>query len=312
MMSALKAVILSCIAVSVAIAAPSAPSLPIPAWDVPSDLNPPLAAGRVDYHGWLLLPWVTNNTAPDAPISGWFYHHTPEFFTDSPHDFEVMVAAELYPATPIPGMPLPPAVDRVGTEYVFTPPAFSLDELLTGNLTSFTGKFSNGSFDTPQRIILSQAVLVISNLTTVHYLHQNATSAYTELPYYSYPRDPSQSAASLQGVQHFYLLHLEQHSPDFDQLLHATINLDECQLSPLDTVLDITAAGAIFVVPSSVNDVYHRLVPSSSTVSVPVILMTDATRNTDQHTKCTLQILEEVHCVVMPDSFANCPPPASP
>jgi hypothetical protein len=77
-----------------------------------------------------------------------------------------MVEANLALDAPVDHMPLPPAVPVMSTEYVFTPPAFSLDELLTGEVKSYYGHFSNGSFDTRQYNVLSNGTLTISGMTT--------------------------------------------------------------------------------------------------------------------------------------------------
>ncbi len=288
------------------------PSLPLPAFDVPVDVYPPITNGRNDFHGWLLLPTVQSgpHVGSRSPIKGYFYHHTPEFETQSPHDFEIMIEADLYLDLFVPNLPLPPQYYVVGTEYVFTPPSFALDQLISHTLTNFTGRFTNGSFDTAQRYLLSNATLVVTNLTTVHYLHENASAGYSELVYLSYPRDPTQSPSRLLGVQHFYFLHLEEKSPDFDQIIHVTIDISSCQYAGSDSALDVTSVGATFVIPSSENTVHHRLSPCQQCGDLPVLLMTDGTRGSEQHTKCTMRVLEEIHCVTVPDSFAKCPPMA--
>ena len=118
----------------------AAPSLPLPNPDIPADISPPLKDGRVSVHGWLWLPWDRSDSVPDhVPLLGWFYHHTPEFFTDSPHNFELMLAASLTlkDTSVVSTLPIPPQTDLVGTEYVFTPPEFSQDKLITSLLYTY-------------------------------------------------------------------------------------------------------------------------------------------------------------------------------
>ncbi|MDP2439181.1 MAG: hypothetical protein Q8P67_25820 [archaeon] len=284
------------------------PALPLQNPDIPSDLSPPLDNGRVSVHGWMWLPWDRPSGAlPTDPLLGWFYHHTPEFFTDSPHNFEIMLSAALTlkNSSVTDTLPFPPKTQLVGTEYVFTPPQFSLDQLITSQLTSFQGPFTNGSFDTTQRYTLSQGQLDVYRLATVHYLSAFATAAYDALPYLSFPRDPAGGLRSSSPL-HFYFLHLLEVSPDFDQIIHVTLDPASCSFVPGDIPSDLLRVGATFSVVGSSNSVYSRLTAVNSNVTVQ--LMTENTQSSAVHTKCTIQVLEEIHCVTVPDSFTNCPP----
>jgi len=278
------------------------PALPLPARDIPANLNPPFNSGRIDVHGWLWLPFITNEQNPRV-LHGWFYHHTPEFWTDSPHDFEIMVKAELTLDTQVANLPLPPQVELIGTEYVFTPPAFSLDDFITQKTTSYYGRFTNGSFDTPQRYLLSNGTLKVTDLVTVHYLKQDQPVGYTALPYYSYPRSIGDNSSD---VKHLYFLHLEEKTPEFDQIIHVTVDPSSCVWHGADNIDDLIAPGATFQFPNMVNDVKHRLGPWNS---APIaFLLTEKSKSDNTHTVCRVKVLEEIHCVVVPDSFANCPP----
>jgi hypothetical protein len=274
------------------------PSLPLPAHDIPSNLNPPLASGRVDVHGWLWLP-INTNDSNSKILHGWFYHHTPEFWTDSAHDFEIMVLADLVLDNLVTGLPV--VEFMIGTEYVFTPPAFSLDELITGKVGSYYGRFTNGSFDTPQRYLLSNGTLNVVERTTVHYLEQNATVGYIEAPYYSYPRAIGDTSVT---PHQLYFLHLEEKMPEYDQILHVTLDPETCKFLGEDTINDVIMPGATFVFPTIQNDVLHRAGPWIKGALI-VNLMTS--RNDQSHTQCLVKIIEEIHCVVIPDSFAKCP-----
>jgi len=272
------------------------PTLPLPSRDIPKDLSPPLDHGRVSVHGWLWLPTTQNQS---SNLSGWFYHHTPEFYHDSPHNFEIMVQGHLLLDKFVPGLPFPPSVDLVGTEYVFTPPEFSLDDVITSTTSKFYGKFSNSSFDTPQRYILTHGSLFIDKLIDVHYLDANATAGFPNLVYLSFPR--SSLEEDVDEIKNLYFLHLLEKSPDFDQIVHITINVSTCIWADGQTAKDISLPGATFVFPSIVNSVETRLFPS------PKLLNAQLITSTQSGSQCQLQVIEEIHCVVVPDSFANCP-----
>jgi len=280
---------------------PQPPSLPLPARDIPKNLNPPLADGRIDYHGWLWLP--IDNSQSDSKLVGWFYHHTPEFFHNSPHDFEIMTFAELELEKNVQGLPFPPQINLLGNEYVFTPPAFSLDLLILQKEFKYHGRFTNGSFDTHQRYLLSDGTLQIKYLPTVHYLEANAPAGYHNLVYLSYPR---KLMTTDDEIQHFYLLHLLEKSPDFDQLVHVSINITTCVWKNHEDLADLAAIGATYQI-NIFNDVYQRLYPRQSDFTLNLI--TQKSRGMTSLTQCSMTVLEEVHCVVVPDSFARCPPP---
>lgn len=290
--------------------------LPWPARDIPADLSPPLVPdGRSDVHGWLWLPIDAGAVrGADAGTSavlvsslhGYFYHHTPEFWHSSPHDFEIMLTGTLALDRPVAGLPLPGAGSNVlGTEYVFTPPAFSLNDLITGSATSFYGHFTNGSFDTKQKYDLSNGTLTVEELTTVRYLPE---LNHTEMPtqaYLSYPRAPAAAAAgaAASGEHSLYWLHALHSMPDYDQIVHVTINLDSCVWRHGDTAADALDVGATFGT-SLPNDVLHRLHEGQLTAT----LFTQRSKGVvGPKTTCAVSVLEEVHCVVMPDSFAKCP-----
>jgi len=286
------------------------PPLPVPARDIPKNLNPPLAHGRVDVHGWLWLPTdVSETNGSVSMLVGWFYHHTPEFFYDSPHNFEIMAKGSLALNNPVSGLPLPPTSPLVGTEYVFTPPAFSLDDVIVSALTTFHGKFSNGSFDTPQRYLLSNGTISITELVNVLYLDSKAPKGYHHLVYLSYPRFVGRRPSNPDEV-HLYFLHLLEKSPDFDQIVHVVLNASSCEnfmegkrnQAAASVPPGLYSPGATFVVEQSRNDVLYRLSPKNATVNVAWI------GPKRHYALCKTQVLEEIHCVTVPDSFANCPP----
>lgn len=245
-----------------------------------------------------------------------------EFFTESPHDFLLLIAAELTLTNQsvVSSLPFPPAVPLLGTEYVFTPPAFSLDQLILSSVMP-AGTLSNGSFDTPQRYPLSPGRLSISplpDMRTVHYLNQSTPCTYDKPVYLSYPRAmPTASAAAGAGARapaavasdepiHLYLIHLVYASPDYDQALHISVDPASCVSSSASVTVSpslLSAVGATWLFPALPGpDVLQRAVPSDDAQAI--VLQLDG----GAQVKCGALVLEEVHCVVMPDSFANCPP----
>jgi hypothetical protein len=155
--------------------------------------------GRMAVHGWLILPMETyNQPNASAPIPSYFVHHTPEFWTDSPHNFQIIIQGSLVPIAttqnetyPI-DIPIPPKYNLLQNEYTITPPPlFSLNDLLAGEITQLNGVVFNGSFDTTyERVPISLGTLNIGDLVTAVYL-DNSTSIkpYDTLQYYSYPRN---------------------------------------------------------------------------------------------------------------------------
>lgn len=188
--------------------------------------------GRSDVHGWLILPQDQPqdvNTNSSYGIRAWFSHHVPEFWKDSPHNFQIILEGYLVPETSVPGtpplplsLPMPPTQDLEIYEYSFTPPSpFSLNDLITGKIQQLRGMYYNGSFDTPyERIPQSLALLEIKDLTTVVYLKESETHSYPNLRYLTYPRNMHKKQAA---SNHFYLAHAIHAQPDFDHVVHGTI-----------------------------------------------------------------------------------------
>jgi hypothetical protein len=290
------------IAVCCTASSPLVPSLPLPAISIPRNLTPPLAHQRLSVHGWLWLP-VESPVQNDSFLVGYWYHHTPEFFHTSPHDFEIVTFGQLQlTSNAVSGLPIPPLVELVGTEYVLSPPQFSLDDLVNGSLTQITGPFSNGSFDTPQRYVIAPSATLSFRRAFVHYMSATAPANFAHLPYASFPRSLKPRHRFL---VHLYFVHILQQSPDFDQTVHGVVDLRSCRFLGADSAHDVFAEAANWVVPHSLNNVTHRLMPSVK--SVEMALMTERTRNAPAHSTCAVTILEQVHCVVVPDSFTNCP-----
>lgn len=285
------------------------PQLPLPSTYIPDSIQHALHPGnRNDVHGWLWLPWDRPASTPvEAPLLGWWVHHTPEFWTTSPHDFIIMAAGSFKAdnASALQGLPFPPAVDLVGAEFVFTPPSpFSLDALLLGQPLP-VGHFTNGSFDTPYpRQLMTTGYLTVTDLALVHYLNQSTPCTWPAPVYLGFPR--AQDAAARAAAQpdqplHLFLMHQVYASPDYDQVVHVRLTPSQCSAPPPES---LWAAGATFVFGDRSSDVLHRAHP----LTTPRAKVTFMGQQGVQIT-CPVDVLEEVHCVVMPDSFANCPKP---
>ncbi|UJR26272.1 hypothetical protein I4U23_007612 [Adineta vaga] len=268
--------------------------------------------GRMAVHGWLILPWDTNVT--DGPIQAWFSHHVPEFWTDSPHNFQIILNGLLTPiscfntestAQPIP-IPYPPRDNLLHYEYTITPPPeFSLNDLLLGTLTELKGVVYNGSFDTSyQRIPLALGTLTVRELTTAVYLNESKLiPSYPELRYLSYPRDMSPTADT-KPFQHVYLAHEIHSVPDFDHVVHASIDTTRCHCetkfpslcNSQNLLQAIRTPGIEWAFPTLTNDLNSRLKP----------LMVIRGRITSGPVLCPITILESIHCMVGPDFDTKC------
>eukprot|EP01125_Pyxidicula_operculata_P019498 TRINITY_DN7081_c2_g2_i1.p1 TRINITY_DN7081_c2_g2~~TRINITY_DN7081_c2_g2_i1.p1 ORF type:complete len:306 (-),score=36.01 TRINITY_DN7081_c2_g2_i1:13-930(-) len=274
----------------------------------------PLVPGeRNAVHGWLILP--TEQEAPfsdpTTPVDAWFVHHTPEFWTDSPHNFQIILFGTIVPLsvaenlTVAINLPYPPATPLLGTEYTITPPPpFSLNDLLLGNITSLLGVVYNGSFDTSyERIADSIAQLTIYDLTTAVYLDNSSSiQPYPEMRYLSYPRKPD----SFIGEQHYYLSHEIHSAPDFDQVIHIVVNVDDCVCSGCPSDFEkytyIQQPGVEWAIPDLPNTLEERLLPSQNYVTSVLL-----TAPSNVKIQCKWLVVEEIHCVVGPDFFNICP-----
>jgi len=270
--------------------------------------------GRMAVHGWLILPWEqTVPSKPSDPVTAWFVHHTPEFWPNSPHDFQIILSGTLVPSavdseneTFVIDLPYPPSTPLVGYEFTITPPPpFPLNDLLAGNITSLLGVVYNGSFDTLyERIPMSIATLNIENLTTAVWLNMSSEIPnYPELRYLSYPRS---SVVQFSGTQDFYWSHEIHSAPDFDQVIHVQMDLDSCICSGCQNDMELYElmyqAGIEWQVPTFNNLLADRLTPySTSTNPVLVELIAE-----DTVVSCKTTVLEEIHCVVGPSFGTRC------
>jgi hypothetical protein len=273
---------------------------------------PVVPGGRMAVHGWLILPWNTNET--NGPIEGWFSHHVPEFGIDSPHNFQIILNGLLTPLSyfntestpqPIP-IPRPPQDNLLEHEYTITPPpAFSLDDLLLGRLTELKGSVYNGSFDTSyERIPIALGTLTVRELTTAVYLNESKLiPSYPDLRYLSYPRDMSPSADT-KPFQHMYFVHEIHSVPDFDHIIHASVDITKCHCDIKSPLLcnpkrlsqEIRTPGIEWSFPTLTNDIKDRLLPP----------LTIKGRITSGPVLCPITVLESIHCTIGPDFHEKC------
>jgi len=262
--------------------------------------------GRQAIHGWLILPIdsdLPNWQDTSAPLDAWFSHHVPEFYTESPHDFQIILRGTIAPL-PHAGnvtlplkIPYPPKHQTIGYEYTFTPPPpFSLNSLLNGELTVLQGVVYNGSFDTTyERIPIAIARLDITDLTTAVYLNYSSSVVpYEYQTYYSYPRAMINDGSS---QQHFYLGHNIHAAPDFDQLIQVIIDMSSCAGTNAWEI--VSQPGIVWTFSGYDNILSERLLPSSEWI-------TGTVTTNGVVTSCKMQVQEEIHCTVGPGFFERC------
>lgn len=282
-------------------------SLPMPPRVIPSDvdLSP---GGRSSVHGWLWMPtMISGERAPNPQVlRGYWSHHTPEFWTNSPHDFQLLLHAEVALQTPLPQLPFAETNVTVGNEYTFTPPYdFSLNDMIEGRPLQLVGNFFNGSFDTTfERVKMSNAKFVgtVQSIAVVHYLNITSKDSVSALPYLSYPRVEAAPCASCDRLAKFdiYLAHLIHTAPDFDQIVHAHVNLTACEGATEDLLLAAQEVGATWTMDrSNVLDERLRSGERATATLVPEFRASSSL-------VCPVEVLEEMHCVVGPAFGPRC------
>jgi hypothetical protein len=161
----------------------------------------------------------------------------------------------------------PPASELLREEFSITPQYnFSLNDLINHDLIMLNGTVFNGSFDTPYaRIPIGYADLVIGEFVTIHYLNSSAAIPnYTGLRYYTYPRTVSSNPLT-PGWQHFYMAHHIHSVPDFDQVVHSTIDTTLCQVKQVQHHLTSSIRTAKRLSDSAtLQKLYHQHVAAAA------------------------------------------------
>jgi len=203
------------------------------------------------------------------------------------------------PVAPIP-LNYPPSAPLLVDEFTVTPPpAFSLNNLLNGDITWLAGAVYNGSFDTTyDRIPTNIGNVTIEHLTTAVWLNVSS-EPFPTLQYLSYPRQLLAPVAAKGGDAHLYMAHQIHAPPDFDQVIHVVVD-PTTQCTGSDTLMmDILAPGAAWEFPGTVNDINHRFMPSADKHKGILI---------GSKIACNFVVLEQLHCVPGPDFGARCDP----
>ena len=251
---------------------------------------PTPANERYDVHGWLILPTEQNNPKSNQ-VEAYFSHHVPEFYISSPHNFHIMLKGYLEPISPTNNIndivsfniPLPPTNWLNGYTYSFTPPtAFSLNNLLNGDITSFNGVYYNGTFDALYpREPLSIAKLNIEQIITANYLNETNTDMYSNLQYLIYPISSNSN--------HYYLSHDIHTNPDFYHTVEGTIDCSD-KLVNLKAGMKISIPNILNIVTNrlKINDLYDSIILNN------------------QFSKCQLTIIQDIHCKVGPGFMTSC------
>jgi len=271
--------------------------------------------GRSDVHGWLILPIAS---APTAKIDGvystlaWFSHHVPEFFEESPHNFQMMALAALYSTPHIPGVspyalqiPLPTnGTDSwtLGYEYTITPPPpFSLNDMLERRFYQLNGAVYYGSFDSAQRYAVNLGQLEILSLSTANWLNYSTDNPGPyELTYFSYPVQLLQGEAV--GTVGLYLAHtiVSASAPDFDQVVHVNVLVDMCTDAGKegDITRVLQAPGLQWTIPSRNNSLEAKLLKGDM-VKMQTVLSRSMVA-------CQINVVETIHCAVGLGFDKNC------
>lgn len=270
------------------------------------------AGGRFDVHGWLILPFEQPSPAAASdPISAWFSHHVPEFWTDSPHNWQIIFRGTIVPTACIHddvyplNLPLPSEANNLlKFEYSFTPPSpFSLNDLLSSDIRKMSGVYYNGSFDTPyQRIPESLSQVHVHELTTATYINETASDAFKSLRYLSYPRGGLES-------NHFYLAHEIKVQPDFDHIVHVTF--DSCANSEnvdqmVQKVIHIPGISWEF---DGVENVLESKLKANQVLTARLVKSVVAEQEHERDVRgitCTVTVLESLHCMIGPGFMENC------
>lgn len=160
----------------------------------------------------------------------------------------------------------------------------------------------NGSFDTPyERSAIAIANLQIEQLTTAVWLnYSSAIPNYTEMRYLSYPRSPLTQNST--GTLHFYLSHEIHSAPDFDQVIHAAVDLSKCVCNSTTQhckhwLAEIQVPGTEWAFPALQNNITSKLMPGDSETAVLY---------SGSQVLCTMEVLEQIHCVVGPGFGDTC------
>lgn len=244
--------------------------------------------GRHSGHGFFILPmdrlgyvWIT---------------HKPAF--ESPHDYQLVFLAYLTNST-IDPLPFPTNVTRLNNKWSLMSESMSLNNLINGNLTTFRSELYVGDFEQSGTFLGNVTVNIIHPLLTVVQLNESEIEPYQTLRYTSYLL--TNSTLTNEQVIHFYFLHQIRVQPDFDTVVHVTINPANCTTdidrNQLNDLLE--QSGNQWAFHGIENDAADRL--TRATVGVRAQLLGDV-----YSTSCPVHIVEEIQCTIGPDFSEDC------
>lgn len=244
--------------------------------------------GRYSGHGFFILPvdpsghvWIT---------------HKPSFH--SPHDYQLVFLAYITNST-IDPLPFPTNFTRLYNKWTLASESMSLNNLLNGNLTSFRSELYVGDFEQSGTFLGNVTINIIHPLLTVVQLNQSEIEPYEILRYTSYLL--TNSTLTSEEVIHFYFLHQIRVQPDFDTVIHVTINpancttdIDRNQLNNL-----LTQPGNQWAFHGIENDAGDRLTRASTGARGQLL-------GDIYSTSCPVRIVEEVQCTIGPEFSEDC------
>ncbi|CAF4326346.1 unnamed protein product [Rotaria socialis] len=159
--------------------------------------------------------------------------------------------------------------------------------------------------DSPHNFqIVLNGTLTVRELTTAVYLNESTSvPSYPDLRYLSYPRDMS-SSGDTKPFQHMYFAHEIHSVPDFDHIIHVSIDTTQCHCEknfPLlcnseNILQQIRTPGVEWSFPTLTNDLQNRLLP-------PTVIKG---RITSGPVLCPITVLESIHCMIGPDFNHKC------
>jgi hypothetical protein len=160
----------------------------------------------------------------------------------------------------------------------------SLNNLINGNLSSFQTKLYQGD---NEKYLDDITINLIQPFLTIIQLNLSEIEPYQPLRYLSYLL-----SNSIKSQIHLYLLHQIRVGPDFDGIVHVSINPMNCttdiQRNKLNNLLEKN--GNEWAFPGFDNDVSNRLTSTSGYVRAQLL-------GDIYSTVCTMQIIEEIQCI---------------
>lgn len=254
----------------------------------PSQLPPLTPDGRISEHGFILLPLDRTNYV--------WLSHKPMF--RSPHDFQLVLLATIINSTISP-VPLPTNISLLNNQWTLEPERWSLNNLINGNITSFSAKLFLGNSEQGGTYLCNITLQIIQPLLTVVQLNGSEVQPYQPLRYISYLQ--TNSTMSSKSFIHLYLLHQIRVQPDFDAIVHVVIDPANCT-----TDIDRTKLGNLleqngneWAFHGITNDIGDRLTPASGVVRAQLL-------GDIYSTSCKMLVIEEIQCTIGPDFDEDC------